>query len=92
MSVNKISEIRDSDIILENKDENKEITDIIVQEIINNEFDKLEDWVDNQLDDAKNASIDFFNNFQVDIPGQKRKTTESDKDDDEVIQNEGDDF
>ena len=92
MSINSISEIRNSDIIIENKVENKEITDIAVQEIINDEFDKLEEWIDNKLDDAKNTSIDFYNNFHVEIPGNKNNKNESDKDEEEVIQNEEDDY
>ena len=50
-----------------------QFNEISVQEIINNEFDNLEDWADEQINKIKKQSIDKYNKFKVDFPNENQK-------------------
>ena len=52
---------------------NNEFTEISAQEIINSEFDNLEEWIDDQFDDIKKQCKDCYNNFSVEFPNNKKK-------------------
>ena len=43
-------------------------------EIINNEFDLLEDWIDNQFKEIKKECLDKYNNFSVPFPNEAKKS------------------
>ena len=49
--------------IKQSKQKPKKITDIDVINIINKEFDELEDWVEEEMLKIKNKCIDDYNNF-----------------------------
>ena len=52
----------------ESKLNDTEINEIFVQEIINNEFDNIEDWVDKVFNNIKKKWLGGYNNFKIDIP------------------------
>ena len=73
MESESISSSRDSRNLTDRTLINNEFTEISAQEIINSEFDNLEEWVDDQFDDIKKQCIDCYNNFSVDFPNNNKK-------------------
>ncbi len=55
----------------EPKKKNQEINEMTVREILDMEFDSLEEWVETELDKIKNKCIDDFNNFNITLPSNK---------------------
>ena len=68
---------KDSKTLTESKISENEFNDISVQEIINNEFDALEEWYDKQLSNIKKKCLDDYNNFHIDFPNEQKKDKES---------------
>ena len=52
----------------EPKKKNQEINEMTVREILDMEFDSLEEWVETELDKIKNKCIDDFNGFNITFP------------------------
>ena len=63
---------KDSRNLTESKIIDNEFNEISAQDIINNEFDNLEDWTDEQLNKIKSKCLSYYNNFQIDFPNQKK--------------------
>jgi hypothetical protein len=59
------------------KKKKAEINETTVREILDMEFDALEEWVETELDKIKNQCIDDFNNFHISIPSNKQIQKES---------------
>ena len=59
------------------KKKKAEINETTVREILDMEFDALEEWVETELDKIKNQCIDDFNNFHISIPSNKQIKKES---------------
>ena len=55
----------------EPKKKNQEINEMTVREILDMEFDSLEEWVEIELDKIKNKCIDDFNGFNITFPLKK---------------------
>ena len=53
------------------KKKKTEINETTVREILDIEFDALEEWVETELDKIKNKCIDDFNNFNITFPSNK---------------------
>ena len=73
MAENELSESsKDSKTIGDSKLTEPEFSEITAQEIIINEFDNLEDWIDEQFDNLKKKCLDDYNNFKVQIPNENQ--------------------
>ena len=59
------------------KKKKAEINETTLREILDMEFDALEEWVETELDKIKNQCIDDFNNFHISIPSNKQIQKES---------------
>ena len=59
------------------KKKKAEINEKTEREILDMEFDALEEWVETELDKIKNQCIDDFNNFHISIPSNKQIQKES---------------
>ena len=59
------------------KKKKAEINETTVREILDMEFDALEEWFETELDKIKNQCIDDFNNFHISIPSNKQIQKES---------------
>ena len=53
------------------KKKKTKINETTVREILDMEFDALEEWVETELDKIKNKCIDDFNNFNITFPSNK---------------------
>ena len=71
---------KDSKSLRESRVSENQFTDISAQEIINNEFDSLEEWYEKQLGNIKKKCLDNYNNFHVVFPNEKNKVKEKEKD------------
>ena len=67
---------KDSKNLTESKISEEKINDSTAQEIINNEFEILEDWVDEQFNSIKKMCINKYNNFNVNFPINNKKSKE----------------
>ena len=73
-----------SDSSKDSKDlSNSKLTDesnqISIQEMIDNQFDELENWVDQELDIVKKDCLNMYNNFKVNYKNNKNKKKEGNK-------------
>jgi len=59
------------------KKEKQEINETAVREILDLEFDALEEWVETELDKIKNKCIDDFNGFKITFPSNKPNNKET---------------
>lgn len=58
---------------LEDSKLTEESNQMSIQEIIDNQFDELENWVDEQFENVKKDCMNAYHNFKVEFGNKKNK-------------------